>query len=89
LYTLNEEERVVQKIVRPMFAAEGNVKNEIREFLLHELKKNKCLHKIIALIFYGSMQTGKDEIGSDVDIAVVVKQKNNIEQVEAVFTESG
>lgn len=87
VYTLNENERMVQKIIRPMFAVEGSVKNDIREFLLHELKKAKELNKITALIFYGSMQTGKDEMGSDVDIAVIVKQKKSLQRVENVFVE--
>lgn len=87
IYTLNEDERMVQKIVRPMFAAESNAKNDIREFLLDEMKKAKILSKIASLIFYGSMQTGKDKIGSDVDIAVVVSHKEDLDQVERVLVE--
>jgi predicted nucleotidyltransferase len=87
IYTLNEDERMVQKIIRPMFAAESNVKNDIREFLLDEMKKAKMLSKITSLIFYGSMQTGKDKIGSDVDIAVVVARKEDLNLIENIFVE--
>jgi predicted nucleotidyltransferase len=55
-----------------MFAAESNIKNEIRDFLLKEFKRTKIRSKIISLILYGSMQTDTAKKGSDIDIAVVV-----------------
>lgn len=87
IYTLNEDERMVQKIIRPMFAAESDVHNDIREYLLKEMKRAKILSKITSLIFYGSMQTGTDKLGSDVDIAVVVTQKPDLKLVEETFAE--
>jgi len=85
IYTLNEGDRIVQKIIRPMFAAESNFKNEIRDFLLDEFKKNKIKAKIASLILYGSVQTEKAKKGSDVDVAVVVSQALDLRQVEDVF----
>ena len=86
IYTLNEEDRIVQKIIRPMFAAESNFKNEIRDFLLDEFKKNKIKAKIASLILYGSMQTEKAKKGSDVDVAVVVSRAADLRLVENVFS---
>jgi predicted nucleotidyltransferase len=86
IYTLNEEDRIVQKIIRPMFAAESNFKNEIRDFLLDEFKKNKIKAKIASLILYGSMQTEKAKKGSDVDVAVVVSRAADIRPVEDAFS---
>lgn len=86
IYTLNEEDRMVQKIIRPMFAAESNFKNEIRDFLLDEFKKNKIKAKIASLILYGSVQTEKAKKGSDVDIAVVVFRAVDIHPVEDAFS---
>ncbi len=86
IYTLNEEDRIVQKIIRPMFAAESNFKNEIRDFLLDEFKKNKIKAKIASLILYGSVQTEKAKKGSDVDVAVVVSRAADILPVEEVFS---
>lgn len=87
IYTLNEDERMVQKIIRPMFAAESNVKADIQEYLLSEMKKAGIMSKVVSLIFYGSMQTEKDKIGSDVDIAIIVAHKEDLERVEGVFAE--
>ena len=86
IYTLNEEDRIVQKIIRPMFAAESNFKNEIRDFLLDEFKKNKIKAKIASLILYGSVQTEKAKKGSDVDVVVVVFRASDLRLVENVFS---
>jgi len=86
IYALNEEDRIVQKIIRPLFAAESNFKNEIRDFLLDEFKKNKIKAKIASLILYGSMQTEKAKKGSDVDVAVVVSRAADIRTVEDAFS---
>jgi len=86
IYTLNEEDRIVQKIIRPMFAAESNFKNEIRDFLLDEFRKNKIKAKIASLILYGSVQSEKAKKGSDVDVAVVVSRAADIRSVEDAFS---
>ena len=85
IYALNEEDRIVQKILRPLFAAERTIKNEIREFLIEELKRAKIKTKISSLILYGSMQTESAQKGSDVDIAVVVCRTADIRRVEDIF----
>ncbi|MBN1872079.1 MAG: nucleotidyltransferase domain-containing protein [Candidatus Omnitrophica bacterium] len=85
IYALNDDDRIVQKIICPMFAAESNVKNEIRDFLLKEFKRTKIRTKIISLILYGSMQTETAQKGSDIDIAVVVPKAADLRSVENVF----
>lgn len=85
IYSLNENDRIVQKIIRPMFTTESNVKNEIRDFLLKEFKKYKIKPKITSLILYGSIQTEKAKKGSDVDIAVIVSKTADIEEAENAF----
>ena len=85
IYTLNEDDRIVQKIIRPMFAAESNIKNEIRDFLLKEFKRAKIKSKISSLILYGSMQTETAKKGSDIDTAVVVSRAADIRSVENVL----
>jgi len=82
IYTLNEGDRIVQKIIRPMFAAENNIRNEIRDFLLREFKGTKIRAKIASLILYGSMQAGTDKRGSDIDIAIVVSRAADVRLVE-------
>lgn len=85
IYTLNEEDRIVQKIIRPLFEAEGNIKDEIRDFLLKELKNAGIKQTIVSLILYGSVQ--KDEAGkkSDVDVAVVAGKAADVKRITDIF----
>lgn len=85
IYSLNENDRIVQKIIRPMFEVESNVRKEIGDFLLKEIKKTGTKGKITSLILYGSAQTGETRKGSDVDVAVVVAQEKDLQAVEDAF----
>jgi len=88
IYTLNEEDRIVKKIIRPLFEAEGSVKDEIRDFLVEEIKKAGLKPKIVSLIFYGSVQKDKANKTSDVDIAVVVGKAVDVKRVADIFVSS-
>ncbi len=85
IYSLNEEDRIVQKIIRPMFKVESGIKGEIRDFLLEELKKAGLKKDVISLIFYGSAQKETAKTGSDVDIAVIVSKTATVRRVTDVF----
>lgn len=85
VYALNEEDRIVQKIIRPIFAAEGNLKNEVRDFLLEEFRRTRIKAKIVSLVLYGSLQTETAKKGSDVDVAVVVSRAAELRPVEDIF----
>lgn len=85
VYSLNEENRIVQKIIRPMFHAESGFKKEIRGFLLEEIRKNRIKSVIVSLVLYGSTERGATGPGSDVDIAVVVSRATDVERVADVF----
>ena len=85
IYTLNEEDRLVQKIIRPMFEAENGIKNEIRDFLLDEIKKVGVKQKIISLILFGSVQKGTAVKGSDIDVAIIVHKASDAKQVANIF----
>lgn len=85
VYSLNEGNRIVQKVIRPMFRAEGGLKEEVRDFLLDEMKKARIKGAIASLIFYGSAQKGVTGKGSDVDVAVVVSRAADVERVADIF----
>jgi len=85
IYSLNEEDRIVQKIIRPMFRAESGYKSELRDFLLKELKKAGFKKDIVSLILYGSTQKGAAKPGSDVDIAVIVSKSTVVQRVTDVL----
>src|SRR3989338_297431 len=85
VYSLNEGNRIVVKILRPMFRAEGGFKEEVRDFLLDEMKKAHVNGAITSLILYGSAQKGTTGKKSDVDIAVIVSRPADVERVADIF----
>ena len=85
IYALNEEDRIVQKIIRPMFETESGIKEDIRNFLSEEIRKTGLKQTIVSLILYGSAQKDTAQNGSDVDIAVVVGKMADVERVSDVF----
>ena len=88
IYSFNEEDRVVQKIIRPMFEAENNYKQEIGDLLLEEIKKAGIKGAMTSLILYGSVATKTAQKGSDVDVAVVVSKATDVDRVFEVFNSS-
>lgn len=85
IYSLNEEDRIVQKVLRPMFEVENGYKKEIRDLLLEEIQKAGLKKSIISMILYGSIQKGTARKGSDVDVAVVVSKASDVDRVFEVF----
>ena len=85
VYSLNEGNRIVVKILRPMFRAEGGFKEEVRDFLLDEMKKAHVKGAITSLILYGSAQKGTTGKKSDVDIAVIVSRPADGEPGADIF----
>jgi predicted nucleotidyltransferase len=85
IYSLNEGDRTVCKIIRPMFEAENNYKGEIRNLLLDEIKKARIKGAIVSLILYGSVQKDTANKASDVDVAIVVARAVDVKRVEEIF----
>ncbi|HBG62192.1 MAG: hypothetical protein A2Y03_00700 [Omnitrophica WOR_2 bacterium GWF2_38_59] len=85
IYSLNEDDRIVQKIIRPMFEVENNYKEEIRDLLLEEIERAGLKNTIVSLLLYGSVQKGTANKSSDVDVAVVVAKSTDVDRVFEVF----
>jgi predicted nucleotidyltransferase len=87
LYSLNRENRTVKDMLLPIFEKEYSFKKDIFTFITKAIKEKRIEKHIVSVIFYGSQQTEKTYQDSDVDIAVVVKNKNALKTVEDVFIE--
>jgi len=85
IYSLNEEDRIVLKIIRPMFEAESGVKDEIQHFLLTEIKNAGIKKEIVSLILYGSVAKGSARKNSDIDVAVVVDKSARVDRIADIF----
>ncbi len=87
LYSLNRKTRIVQEILLPMFQKENAFKQDVFEFLKTLLSKKHKLKDVVSILLYGSQQTGSSGSSSDVDIAVIVKNENDVKVMEALFVE--
>lgn len=87
IYRLNVDNRIVKNILEPAFKRELSIKKDIFDFLKKKIKTEKMQNKIISLLLYGSLQTGTTEEKSDVDIAIITKDKTTKKQIEEIFTE--
>lgn len=85
IYTLNEEDRTVKKVIRPMFEFERGFKDEIRDFIVKEMRLAKINTVVKSVFLYGSVQTNTSNIKSDVDIAVVVNESTEVKLVSDMF----
>lgn len=85
IYSLDTENRIVRKILKPMFKEEVSFKDELKDFLIRQSQKAGIKKKIVSLLLYGSMQRGETHEKSDIDIAVIVKDKKDKKEVEDRF----
>ena len=87
LYKLNLKNRTVKNILFPAFNEEFSVIKDMVNFLKNEIKTKKLKDIIVSIIFYGSLQKKNSTETSDVDIAIITKNKANRAQVEKLFLE--
>lgn len=85
IYSLDTNNRVVQKILKPMFKEEISLKNEFKEFLIKQIDETGLKKKIKSLILYGSAQKGITHEKSDVDVAVIITNKKDKKEIEEKF----
>lgn len=85
IYSLNTQNKIVKEILVPAFEKENSWNNDIPVFLKQNIRASGLQNKIISIILYGSFQSGHSDDGSDVDIAVVVKNKNVLNIVREKF----
>jgi predicted nucleotidyltransferase len=85
VYILNHKDRIVQKVIVPMFKTEGDWKKDAGERIIQGMKDGGILQSVVSVILYGSMQRGDAKPGSDMDLAVVVRKGVDLEKVKDVF----
>lgn len=85
IYSLDNNNRIVQKILKPMFKEEVLLKDEVKDFLIKQIRETEIKKKIVSLLLYGSLQRGATHDKSDVDIAVIIKNKKEKNEIEEKF----
>jgi predicted nucleotidyltransferase len=85
VYALNLKDRIVQKIILPMFKADADWKRDFKERIIKGLKDAGAMHAIVSLILHGSIQREDAKPGCDLDLAVIVKGAGDLPKVKDVF----
>jgi len=85
VYALNRKDRIVQKVILPMFKAEGNWKKDLKERIVQGMKDAGILKAVTSVILYGSVQQGSSKPESDLDLAIIVKMPPDLEKVKDAF----
>ncbi len=85
IYSLDNNNRIVQKILKPMFKEEILLKDEIRDFLIKQVRESGIKKRLVSLLLYGSLQRGVTHDKSDVDIAVIIKSKKDKKRSKKSF----
>lgn len=85
IYSLDVNNRMVQKILKPMFKGEFTFKQEVKDFLVNQIKEEKLNKKIVSLLLYGSLEKGQTHDTSDIDIAIVIKSDKDEKKIEDKF----
>ncbi len=85
VYALNRKDRIIQKIILPMFKAEGGWKKDLKEKLTQGMREAGILSSVASVILYGSVQRGEAKPRSDLDLAIIVKMSANTVEVRDAF----
>ena len=85
IYSFDNNNRIVQKILKPMFKEEVSLKDEVKDFLIKQIREMGVTKKIVSLLLYGSLQRGVTHDKSDVDIAIIIKNKKDKKEIEEKF----
>jgi predicted nucleotidyltransferase len=89
LYKLNEDNYFVRELIKKIFELEEKVTDEVKNILFKRFEQIKTL----SVILYGSFLTPNFDFKSDIDLMVIVKDKNKvkkeIENVTKFFSDKG
>jgi len=88
IYRLNIDNRIVRDILEPTFKKECSIRKDIFDFLKKKIKEKKIANKVVSILLYGSFQEGATDERSDVDIAIIAKNKPAKKQIEETFMEN-
>lgn len=86
IYSLNINSRIVKNILIPAFKKEHSFKRDVSDFIRKKIVEKKIKDKIVSVLLYGSLQTNATDEKSDVDIAIITKNKTAKDSIEEKFT---
>lgn len=76
LYRLNVDHYLVKKVVMPLFTDERDMSDELRRFIMKNIK-----FSVESIILFGSIARGNGRGDSDIDILFILPSKDLIDEI--------
>jgi len=89
VYSLNEDNFLVSKLLKPLFLKEDNILGDIIKVIKRKISASKSKRVIISVAIFGSISKRQDHPSSDIDITVIVKNAKAKTITERLFEEIG
>ena len=87
LYNLNEGVYLVSDLLRPLFAKEDKVLNSIVNTIRKKIAASNIKGDIVSVSLFGSVSLHKERPASDIDLAVIIRDGGNRQEVDSLFEE--
>ena len=87
VYSLNEDSFLVSGLLKPLFLKEDNILDNIINIIKRKISASRAKKGIISVAIFGSISAHKDHPSSDIDIAVIVKNREAKAITERLFEE--
>lgn len=87
VYNLNESSVIVKDMLKPLFAKEDKILDNVIAAIKRKVAACKIKNGIVSIALFGSVNVRKDHPASDVDIAVIVKDAKSRKAAEHLFEE--
>jgi len=85
IYSLKEDSYIVSSLLKPLFANEEMVLNSIVETIRRKIASSDIKKYISSVVIFGSVNLRLERPTSDIDLAVIIKDKNKRQEVFALF----
>ncbi len=77
VFSLNKNNFLVYSLIIPLFEKERKIKKEFVEFI-----SNRINFPYETIILFGSIAKGTERPDSDIDIAIIIKNKKKVQKIE-------
>jgi predicted nucleotidyltransferase len=88
LYRLNSRARLVRDILRPLFARENRLREDVGAFLEKRIADLGLRPSVVSAVLYGSLAAGRTRESSDGDVAFIVRDARAKTRLEKAFREA-
>lgn len=87
IYNLNDNNYLVGDLLKPLFAKEDNALNNIMVVIKRKITGSDIKKDIVSVVLFGSVNLHTDHPASDIDLAVITRDRKGKREAEKLFEE--